>query len=183
MLSLRLGRLSSTSCCDGRLKIRRLTFYIIDKRCFNALPAAMRSQSGLFYNNQKILPVRTVSTQPQAEPAKELDPREASRRLIDSIPGNSFLTKTGTITVGAGLAAFLFSKEIIILNEESLVAFCFGATVYLLYRKLSKPVAELLDSRSEVRFCMDDSHDLIVLRRKLKPRSWLRRMPRRTVLL
>ncbi|CAG8676386.1 11841_t:CDS:2 [Ambispora leptoticha] len=60
-----------------------------------------------------------------AKDEKPLDPKEKARRIIDSLPGNSLITKTGYFTVGAGLLTFAISKEIYVLNEETLVVIAF----------------------------------------------------------
>ncbi|KAI8079806.1 uncharacterized protein BX664DRAFT_269248 [Halteromyces radiatus] len=46
---------------------------------------------------------------------------EKKASVLDSLPGNSVAAKAAYLTTGAGLATFLISKEIYILNEETLV--------------------------------------------------------------
>ncbi|KAI9010343.1 hypothetical protein CLU79DRAFT_774044 [Phycomyces nitens] len=54
-------------------------------------------------------------------PTKEVDPKTKANSIIDSLPGNSFVSKTGFVTLSTGAATFLISKEIYVLNEETLV--------------------------------------------------------------
>ena len=77
------------------------------------------------------------------------DPKERALKLLNSVPGSSLLSKTGTLTVGTGLVAFLISKELILLHSETLVLACFIGVIYLLYKNTSGLVTKELDSRTE----------------------------------
>jgi len=59
---------------------------------------------------------------------KQVSPESKAQSIIDSLPGNSLITKTGYVTALAGAATYLISKEIYVFNEESLVLLAFAAT-------------------------------------------------------
>jgi F-type H+-transporting ATPase subunit b len=77
------------------------------------------------------------------------DPKERALKLLNLVPGSSLLSKTGTLTVGTGLVAFLISKELILLHSETLVLACFIGVTYLLYKNTSGLVTKELDARTE----------------------------------
>ncbi|KAI8085028.1 uncharacterized protein BX664DRAFT_366438 [Halteromyces radiatus] len=68
------------------------------------------------------------------------DPKQKATSIIDSLPGNSFVSKTGYITLGTGLATFLVSKEIYVFNEETLVLFAAGSLLGVLLKYLREPL-------------------------------------------
>ncbi|KAI8575327.1 hypothetical protein K450DRAFT_262241 [Umbelopsis ramanniana AG] len=58
--------------------------------------------------------------------SNEVEPKQKASSIVDSLPGNSLVSKTGFVTLSAGLATFLISKEIYVFNEETLVLVAFG---------------------------------------------------------
>ncbi|KAI8884353.1 hypothetical protein K501DRAFT_247863 [Backusella circina FSU 941] len=79
----------------------------------------------------------------------EEDPKEKASSIIDALPGNSIISKTGFVTVGTGLATFLVSKEIYVLNEESLVLLCSTALLGLLLKYLREPFNNMANEHIE----------------------------------
>jgi hypothetical protein len=59
--------------------------------------------------------------------------------ILDSLPGNSGAAKAAYLTTGAGLATFLISKEIYILNEETLVLVGAAGLLGVLLKYLREP--------------------------------------------
>ena len=57
---------------------------------------------------------------------------------------------TGAGALGVGVAAYLISKEIYIINNETVVAVVMGGVIYALLRKIGKPVTEYIDARNQV---------------------------------
>ena len=57
---------------------------------------------------------------------------------------------TGAGTLGVGVAAYLLSKEIYIINNETVVAVVMGGVIYALLRKVGKPITEYIDTRNQV---------------------------------
>jgi len=76
---------------------------------------------------------------------KEVDPKTQASSIIDSLPGNSIISKTGYLTVGTGLAAWLISKEIYVVNEETLIAISFAGLIIALLRSVRQPYIEWAD--------------------------------------
>ncbi|KAF2270664.1 ATP synthase subunit 4 mitochondrial precursor [Lojkania enalia] len=50
------------------------------------------------------------------------DPKKKAQSLLDSIPGNSFVSKAAVLSAGAGLSVAAISNELYVVNEESIVA-------------------------------------------------------------
>ena len=79
-----------------------------------------------------------------------IEPKQKALSIIDSLPGNSLITKTGYITVGTGLLTLAISKELYVLNEETLLLLSFSSMVAILYKALKQPVAEWAVTQKEV---------------------------------
>ncbi|EXX61473.1 Atp4p [Rhizophagus irregularis DAOM 197198w] len=73
---------------------------------------------------------------------QKVEPKQKALSIIDSLPGNSLITKTGYITVGTGLVTLAISKELYVFNEETLLVVSFASIAAVLYRALKKPVNE-----------------------------------------
>ncbi|MCJ1313483.1 atp4 subunit B of the stator stalk of mitochondrial F1F0 ATP synthase [Agyrium rufum] len=52
------------------------------------------------------------------------DPKKKAQSLLDSLPGNSLVSKAAILSSGAGLSIFGISNEFLVINEETVVAFC-----------------------------------------------------------
>merc|ERR1712093_472827 len=46
------------------------------------------------------------------------DPKAKANALIDALPGNSLVSKTGILTLGTAISAVAISKELFVVNEE-----------------------------------------------------------------
>ncbi|KAI1470415.1 uncharacterized protein F4812DRAFT_264012 [Daldinia caldariorum] len=58
-------------------------------------------------------------------PASNLpDPKVKAQSIIDSLPGNSLVSKTAILSSAAGLSVYAISNEYYVVNEETIVAFC-----------------------------------------------------------
>jgi F-type H+-transporting ATPase subunit b len=69
-------------------------------------------------------------TAPNTEDAAA-DPKSRAAALIDALPGNSILSKTGFLTVGTAALATAVSKELYIFNDESVILICSSLLLYL----------------------------------------------------
>ncbi|PVU88271.1 hypothetical protein BB561_005945 [Smittium simulii] len=76
---------------------------------------------------------RSMSTEHQ-------DPAAKAHSLIDMLPGDNFVTKTGYIAATTGATAFLISKEIYVFNEESIIVAALAGMLTLLYSKMREPL-------------------------------------------
>ncbi|MCJ1226222.1 atp4 subunit B of the stator stalk of mitochondrial F1F0 ATP synthase [Toensbergia leucococca] len=54
-------------------------------------------------------------------PAEE--PKKRAQSILDSLPGNSLISKTAILSAGAGVSIFAISNELYVVNEESIVLF------------------------------------------------------------
>ena len=52
------------------------------------------------------------------------DPKTKAQSILDSLPGNSLISKTAILSAGAGVSVWGISNEFLVLNEEAVVAFC-----------------------------------------------------------
>jgi len=75
-----------------------------------------------------------------------VEPKTQANALINAIPGNSMLTKTGVVALGAGLFAVGISKELILIHPETIIVGCFGGIVYLLSQQLAPVIKGELES-------------------------------------
>ncbi|CAO3595102.1 unnamed protein product [Absidia cylindrospora] len=69
----------------------------------------------------------------------ETKAEEKKSSILDSLPGNSGVAKAAYLTTGAGLATFLISKEIYIVNEETLVLVGAAGLLGVLLQYLREP--------------------------------------------
>ncbi|OJJ46119.1 hypothetical protein ASPZODRAFT_133114 [Penicilliopsis zonata CBS 506.65] len=52
------------------------------------------------------------------------DPKKKAQSIIDSLPGNSLVSKTAVLSAAAGLSIAAISNELYVMNEETVAAFC-----------------------------------------------------------
>ncbi|KAL8916835.1 MAG: hypothetical protein Q9208_008322 [Pyrenodesmia sp. 3 TL-2023] len=60
-------------------------------------------------------PARFASNVPSEEPSKK------AQAIVDSLPGNSLVSKTAILSAGTGLGIWAIANEIYVVNEESIV--------------------------------------------------------------
>lgn len=77
------------------------------------------------------------------------DAKSKAGDLMNLVPGNNVLTKTGVLSLVAGLTAYGISKEVIVLHNETLLVVGTGVVLSLAYNKLSGPFQEWADSERE----------------------------------
>ncbi|CAO3649179.1 unnamed protein product [Cunninghamella echinulata] len=88
-------------------------------------------------------PALTLSGQSIGAVAVRNYSAQQANSIIESLPGNSLVTKTGYVTLGTGLATFLISKEIYVFNEETLVLVAAGGLLGVLLKYLREPFTEM----------------------------------------
>ncbi|KAI1150503.1 ATP synthase [Nemania diffusa] len=64
----------------------------------------------------------TTSRSNSNVPATE--PKVKAQSIVDSLPGNSIISKTAILSSAAGLSIYAISSEYYVVNEETVVAFC-----------------------------------------------------------
>ncbi|KAH6670099.1 putative ATP synthase subunit 4, mitochondrial [Halenospora varia] len=52
------------------------------------------------------------------------DPKKKAQSILDSLPGNSLISKTAILSSTAGVAIYALSNEYYVVNEETIVALC-----------------------------------------------------------
>ncbi|KAI8090217.1 uncharacterized protein B0P05DRAFT_529849 [Gilbertella persicaria] len=104
----------------------------------NASAAAL-ARPALYASRQSLsaTAVRHYTTQ------KEVEPKEKANSIINALPGNSLVSKTGYLTLGTGLATFMISKEIYVLNEETLVLIASTGLLGVLLKYLREPFTNM----------------------------------------
>ncbi|KAL8735870.1 MAG: hypothetical protein Q9181_002648 [Wetmoreana brouardii] len=60
---------------------------------------------------------RFASNVPSEEPSKR------AQAIVDSLPGNSFVSKTAILSAGAGVSVWAIANELYVVNEETVVMF------------------------------------------------------------
>jgi F-type H+-transporting ATPase subunit b len=85
------------------------------------MPGAARLRPSIA---QRSLPAITSLT--ASRPASNVpeDPKTRAQSIIDSLPGNSLVSKTAILSSAAGLSVYAISSEYYVVNEETVVAFC-----------------------------------------------------------
>ncbi|CAO3672704.1 unnamed protein product [Rhizopus stolonifer] len=69
--------------------------------------------------------------------------KQKPNSILDTLPGNSIVSKVGYLGGFTGLSAFLISKEIYILNEETLVLVASAGLLTVLLKYLREPFSNM----------------------------------------
>ncbi|ORE09707.1 hypothetical protein BCV72DRAFT_55858 [Rhizopus microsporus var. microsporus] len=77
--------------------------------------------------------------------ATQEESKQKPNSIVDALPGNSIVAKAGYLTGATGLATFLISKEIYILNEETLVLIATTGLLGVLLKYLREPFTNMAD--------------------------------------
>jgi F-type H+-transporting ATPase subunit b len=72
----------------------------------------------------RVLPSLSVSSTRSTSNVPTEDPKKKAQSILDSLPGNSLISKTAILSAGAGISIAAISNELYVVNEESIVAFC-----------------------------------------------------------
>ncbi|KDN43667.1 putative H+-transporting two-sector ATPase chain b precursor, mitochondrial [Tilletiaria anomala UBC 951] len=76
-------------------------------------------------------------------------PEAKASSLLDALPGNSLISKTGWVTLGTGATALAVSNELYVANEETVIAVGFLVFATLVGRAVTGPYKEWADSQIE----------------------------------
>ncbi|RPA82682.1 ATP synthase subunit 4 [Ascobolus immersus RN42] len=91
-------------------------------RLSKGLAGALRAGSVL--SRPTVLPAVSVAAQQTRFNSQVPDPKVKAESVVNSIPGNSLISKVATLSAGAGLGIAAISNELLVINEEAVVAFC-----------------------------------------------------------
>lgn len=80
-----------------------------------------------------------------------VDPKSKASSLIDALPGNSVVSKTGWVTLGTALTGAAISNEVFVLNDEAVIFAGFVTFVTLLGSYIRQPYTEWADNHIAVR--------------------------------
>lgn len=75
-------------------------------------------------------------------PASQQDPKQKASALLDLLPGNSVVSKTGWVTLTTALTAGAISNELFVLNEEVVILGSFVAFVGYMTTMVKQPYAD-----------------------------------------
>ncbi|KAJ2784824.1 atp4 subunit B of the stator stalk of mitochondrial F1F0 ATP synthase [Coemansia javaensis] len=101
------------------------------------LPALAQRGFALRLTPAGVAAIRKYSSDKEAR----VPAAEKASSIIDAFPGKSLVAKTGYFAGATGLTALLISKEIYVLNEETILLVAFGAILGVLYKVIREPYA------------------------------------------
>ncbi|KAF9907619.1 atp4 subunit B of the stator stalk of mitochondrial F1F0 ATP synthase [Linnemannia zychae] len=98
--------------------------------------------------------IRQMATSTSEE--KSVSPDSKAQSILDALPGNSLISKTGVVTAFAGLSTYLISQELYVFNEETLVLLAFAATFGGIVKSARAPFNEWADGHiSKIRSILE----------------------------
>ena len=88
----------------------------------DCLSGAARLRPALPSRTLPALTSLTTARSASGVPAEE--PKKKAQSILDSLPGNSLVSKTAILSSTAGVGIYALSNEYYVVNEETIVAFC-----------------------------------------------------------
>ncbi|KAF3938438.1 hypothetical protein ABW19_dt0202321 [Dactylella cylindrospora] len=76
---------------------------------------------------------------------EQVPPETKAKSIIDALPGNTLVSKTAILSATAGLSIAAISNEILVINEEAVVAFC----LICMYTGVTRVVTPLYNEWAE----------------------------------
>ncbi|CAD6505538.1 BgTH12-01028 [Blumeria graminis f. sp. triticale] len=92
-------------------------------RLARSLVGAARLRPALSAQSLPALNISLTSHRPFSGVPSE-DPKKKAQSILDTLPGNSLISKTAILSTTAGVAIYALSNEYYVANEETVVAFC-----------------------------------------------------------
>merc|ERR1711964_966389 len=83
--------------------------------------AATRRVLSASVPRQTVMPASMMTSTPTRFYSDKPTPEAKATSIIDSLPGNSLISKTTWVTLGAGLTAFGVSNELYVANDETVI--------------------------------------------------------------
>merc|ERR1712130_589815 len=83
--------------------------------------AATRRVLSASVPRQAVMPASMMTSTPTRLYSDKPTPEAKATSIIDSLPGNSLISKTTWVTLGAGLTAFGVSNELYVANDETVI--------------------------------------------------------------
>jgi F-type H+-transporting ATPase subunit b len=75
------------------------------------------------------------------------DPKKKAQSILDSLPGNSLISKTAILSSTAGAAIYAISNEYYVVNEESVVALSLLSIFYAVGKYAGPMYGEWADAQ------------------------------------
>lgn len=75
------------------------------------------------------------------------DPKAKAASILDALPGNTALSKTGILATSAAAAVYAISNQLYVLNDESILLACFTGVVIGGAKLLAPAYKEYADAR------------------------------------
>merc|ERR1711964_971015 len=108
--------------------------------------AATRRVLSASVPRQAVMPASMMTSTPTRFYSDKPTPEAKATSIIDSLPGNSLISKATWGTLGAGLTAFGVSNELYVANDETVILAGFLIFATLLGRSVAKPYTNWADS-------------------------------------
>ncbi|VEU21231.1 DEKNAAC102138 [Brettanomyces naardenensis] len=83
----------------------------------------------------------------KAPETPKADPKTKAATLIDAIPGNNALTKTGTLATATAATVYALSEGLYVVNDETLLVVTFFSFVYLIIKTVAPMYGEMAKDR------------------------------------
>jgi F-type H+-transporting ATPase subunit b len=94
-----------------------------DRKIANSNSGAARLRPALPSRTLPALTTSLTSSRSSSSVPVE-EPKKKAQSILDSLPGNSLVSKTAILSSTAGAAIYALSNEYYVVNEETIVAFC-----------------------------------------------------------
>lgn len=89
-----------------------------------------------------------------------MEPKEKASSIIDALPGNSLISKTGILATSAAAAIYGISNELIIIHDESILVVTFAAFTALCAKFVAPLYTEWADGEvKKVNDLLNDSRN------------------------
>lgn len=75
----------------------------------------------------------------------QVDPKQKANSIIDALPGNSLISKTGILASTAAAAIYGISNELIVLHDETILVLTFGTFTALIAKFVAPLYTEWAD--------------------------------------
>lgn len=109
---------------------------------------ALRSASkSLFNQGIRRTPIVVRARYMSSTPDKQTDPKSKANSIINAIPGNNILTKTGVLGTSAAAVIYAISNELYVVNDESILLLTFLGFTGLVAKYLAPAYKDFADAR------------------------------------
>ncbi|CAI4054451.1 hypothetical protein SUVZ_16G2090 [Saccharomyces uvarum] len=109
---------------------------------------ALRSASkSLFNQGIRRTPIVVGARYMSSTPEKQTDPKTKANSIINAIPGNNILTKTGVLGTSAAAVIYAISNELYVVNDESILLLTFLGFTGLVAKYLAPAYKDFADAR------------------------------------